>query len=137
MKRMILLFMLVATAVLAVACGGGAAEEPAPTFSFDVTAQDTFVYEPAALTVKAGSQVTVNFTNSGVLQHNWLLISPGVSAADASDADALAGATTGEIGSGETKSVTFTAPPAGTYQYVCTVAGHAEAGMLGTLTVEP
>lgn len=136
MKRMILLALLVITAVIATACGGGS-EEPAPTFSFDVTGKDEFVYEPADLTVKANSQVTINFTNGGVLQHNWLLVSPGVDPTEASTADALAGATTGEIDGGQSKSVTFTAPPAGSYTIICTIAGHAEAGMKGTLTVEP
>jgi uncharacterized cupredoxin-like copper-binding protein len=36
-------------------------------------------------------------------------------------------------GSGE---VTFAAPPAGDYLYVCTVAGHFAAGDWGTLHVE-
>ena len=63
MKRIVLLAMLALTAVFATACGGEN-NEPAPAFSFDVTGNDNFVYEPAALTVKASSQVTVNFTAS-------------------------------------------------------------------------
>lgn len=136
MKRIVLLAMLALTAVFATACGGEN-NEPAPAFSFDVTGNDNFVYEPAALTVKASSQVTVNFTASGALQHNWLLVTPGIDPTTASDTDALAGAVTGEIAGGTSKSITFTAPEVGSYTIICTVPGHAEAGMKGTLTVEP
>ncbi|MCA9965305.1 MAG: cupredoxin domain-containing protein [Anaerolineales bacterium] len=130
MKRFVLLAILGITAVFTTACGG-------ESFSFDVTGNDNFVYEPAALAVKAGSQVTINFTAIGALPHNWLLVSTGIDPTTASDADALAGAVTGEIAGGTSKSITFTAPAAGTYTIVCTVPGHAEAGMRGTLTVEP
>lgn len=36
---------------------------------------------------------------------------------------------------GETRSITFTPTEAGTYEFVCTVPGHKEAGMTGTLIV--
>ena len=32
--------------------------------------------------------------------------------------------------------LTFTPSKAGTYEFFCTVAGHKEAGMVGTLTVK-
>jgi uncharacterized cupredoxin-like copper-binding protein len=42
----------------------------------------------------------------------------------------------GEVEAGESGTFTFTAPSeAGDYQLVCGVAGHVEAGMVGTLTV--
>jgi azurin len=40
------------------------------------------------------------------------------------------------LGPGESDTVTFTAPAAGTYDYICTFPGHALAGMHGTLTVK-
>jgi uncharacterized cupredoxin-like copper-binding protein len=39
-----------------------------------------------------------------------------------------------EIEAGETKTLTFQAPPAGTYQAICAIEGHFDAGMEGTLT---
>ncbi|MEM7118222.1 MAG: plastocyanin/azurin family copper-binding protein [Chloroflexota bacterium] len=136
MKRLTVLMVLILTAVFIAACGGGEDTSGPETFTFDVTGLDEFVYDPASLTVSAGSLVTINFENVGVLEHNWLLISERTEPVDATEADAMAGATTGELGAGESKSITFSAPPAGTYTYVCTVAGHAEAGMLGTLVIE-
>jgi azurin len=40
------------------------------------------------------------------------------------------------LGPGESDTITFTAPAAGTYDYICTFPGHALAGMHGTLTVK-
>jgi uncharacterized cupredoxin-like copper-binding protein len=41
-----------------------------------------------------------------------------------------------EVEAGETKTVTFTAPPAGDYQVICAIEGHFASGMEGTLTSE-
>jgi uncharacterized cupredoxin-like copper-binding protein len=40
------------------------------------------------------------------------------------------------IKAGETSEIEFIANLAGRYQYVCTVPGHQEAGMLGELVVQ-
>lgn len=37
---------------------------------------------------------------------------------------------------GETATVTFTPTEAGEYEFLCTVGGHADAGMVGTIIVE-
>lgn len=110
---------------------------------------DDLVYDTEALTAKAGSTVTVTFNNNAVTQqHNWALVQPGTK-----DDVALAGLTMvdtdwldpddtnvianiGLLDPGESVSVTFTAPPAGTYQYVCTFPGH-NLTMFGTFEVTP
>lgn len=38
---------------------------------------------------------------------------------------------------GQTAAIEFTPTKAGTYEFLCTVPGHATAGMVGTLVVEP
>ena len=38
---------------------------------------------------------------------------------------------------GATGTVDFTPSEAGTYEFYCTIEGHKEAGMVGTLVVEP
>lgn len=141
-KRILLLLLTLFVSVVIAACGGGdesnesTAAQPAET-TLDYSGYDEFRYDPETATVQSGSEVTVNFTNEGALQHNWLLVSSRVDATEATEADAISGATTGELGGQESASITFTAPPAGTYQVVCTVAGHAEGGMVAEFVVEP
>jgi uncharacterized cupredoxin-like copper-binding protein len=64
------------------------------------------------------------------------LVANDADAAIVTDADAINSSATGAVAPGETGNVTFTAPAAGTYQFVCTIAGHAAAGMVGTFNVE-
>ena len=40
------------------------------------------------------------------------------------------------VGIGSTGTLQFTPSTPGTYQFICTVAGHKEAGMVGTLIVK-
>jgi plastocyanin len=133
MKRFTLFITLLLAGLLLAACGGAEPAGPTPV-TIDVAGYDEFRFEPASITVEAGAEVTINFQNAGALEHNWLLVSQAVDAASATEADALAGANTGIIGAGESTSITFTAPPAGTYTMVCTVPGHAVGGMVGTFT---
>lgn len=134
----LVLFLAVSLAIAA--CGGGASEPEADAgpaaVTLDYEGYDEFRYDPESATVPAGSAVTVNFTNAGALDHNWLLVSSRVDPVEATEADALSGATTGELVGGESATITFNAPPAGEYLVVCTVEGHAEGGMIAEFTVE-
>ncbi len=60
-------------------------------------------------------------TNNGVLQHDFVLDEAGVDS--------------GLLNGGESATVIINLP-AGTYQFYCSVPGHKEAGMVGTLIVE-
>ena len=46
------------------------------------------------------------------------------------------GISTKTIGSGQTETIEFVAPTSGTYTFICSVPGHATAGMVGDLIVE-
>ena len=81
-----------------------------------------FAFTPATITVKQGQQVKLTFKNGGKYPHNL----------DISDLAVK----TKTIQPGEEDTVTFTADKKGTFTYLCTVPGHAEKGMKGTLTVE-
>jgi azurin len=85
-----------------------------------------------------GSKITVNLkNNSGANKHNWVLTRPGQGDAVATDGitagegagyvkanDNRVIALIGLIDPGKSGSVTFDAPAAGTYDYICTFPGH-------------
>lgn len=81
-----------------------------------------FAFSTSTITVKAGESIALNFKNDGKVIHNWTLERQGIG--------------TQTIGGGTSDAVEFTAPPAGSYTYFCSVPGHRERGMVGTLTVE-
>jgi plastocyanin len=93
----------------------------APAVAADPSGQLKFT--SSSLTAKAG-KVTVQFTNDASLSHN-LTIQQGTS-----------GPTVGAIPTfqGGTKRLTVNLKP-GTYTFFCSVPGHRDAGMQGTLTV--
>ena len=80
----------------------------------DVTAID-IDFEPATLQLDAGEPVNVTVTNDGDALHDFTLEAAGVHV-------------NVEPGASETTGVTVDEP--GTYQAICTVPGHEEAGMV-------
>jgi uncharacterized cupredoxin-like copper-binding protein len=97
----------------------GARGEPIEgTRGATVTAID-LGFEPDVLELVAGEPVNLTLLNVGDLEHDW----------DLPEANAHLHAESGE---NDTQAVVVTTP--GTYQAVCTLPGHAEAGM--TMTVE-
>ena len=40
------------------------------------------------------------------------------------------------VGAGESDTITFTAPAAGVYDYICTFPAHVTVGMHGVMTVK-
>lgn len=77
-------------------------------------------FDVTEFTIPANTDIEVNLVNYGILQHNFVIDELGI-------ASPL-------YNGGESGSVTINAP-AGTYQYYCSVPGHAELGMVGTLQV--
>lgn len=78
-------------------------------------------FDKTQLTAKAG-EVTIDFSNPSALEHNVAI---------EQDGEEIAKSET--IAEGET-SVSADLEP-GTYTFLCTIPGHAEAGMQGVLTV--
>lgn len=144
---------LLATGVLVAGCGSSStsssttsATEPAATTSASTTATTTAAGAPAptgaaqvvklaanpsgalsynttTLTAHPG-RVTIEFTNMAPLEHNVTVESAG---------GAKLGAT--PTFSGGTRPLTLDLK-AGTYTFFCSVPGHRQAGMQGTLTVQ-
>ena len=78
-------------------------------------------FDTTSLTSKPG-KVTIDFDNPAALEHNVAI-----------EQDGKEIATSETIAEGKTSVSADLAP--GTYTFLCTVPGHAEAGMEGTLTV--
>lgn len=76
-------------------------------------------FDPASISVPAGAAVTVTFDNRATVPHNLTFQAP-INAASAA-----------VVAPGTTETVTFTAPAAGEYAFVCTI----HPGMGGTLIV--
>jgi outer membrane protein assembly factor BamB/uncharacterized cupredoxin-like copper-binding protein len=80
-----------------------------------------FAFEPNTFTVAAGTDAQVTFTNRGQLPHNFTC-------------DAL-GIATQDLAPGATETVTINTA-AGSYDFHCSIPGHADAGMIGNFTAE-
>ena len=85
-------------------------------------ADGSLVFEPSKLTAKAGS-VTIDYDNPSPVDHS-VAIEAGGKTLDES-----------EIAADATLTATADLEP-GRFVYYCTVPGHREAGMVGTLTVK-
>lgn len=97
--------------------GGGAAT------TLQLAADPTQIaFDTTSLTAEAG-KVTIDLDNPSALEHNVAI-----------ERDGQEIATSATIAEAKT-SVSADLQP-GTYTFVCTVPGHAEAGMEGTLTVK-
>ena len=93
--------------------------QPVTGASVEIDAQDVS-WSTKEATVKPGDTITVK--NTGVLQHDFVIDELGIKL---------------ELNAGDSGTVTIPADAKpGTYTYYCSVPGHKEAGMTGTLTVE-
>lgn len=80
-----------------------------------------FAFVPAEASISANTDEVFRFVNMGSAPHNFIIDDPEVYS--------------GDLGPGETSEIVVNLPPA-TYEFHCTIPGHREAGMVGTLTVE-
>jgi len=129
--------------LLLAACGQSQSAASAPQ-ALAVAAKE-FAFVPAALSVPVGQSVTINFQNQGAVEHDWSIREIEISGEATSSGGTPSGHMMGDTGdkpklhvaagAGGKGTLTFTPSKPGTYEYYCTVAGHKEAGMIGTLTV--
>lgn len=147
MKKYVFVLLTAVLALFIVACGGGGAEEPetAAGASIDVVMNDIYygdvsdnVNNPPVWNVTAGEIVTINSNNLGTLDHNWAIIEAGTALpdtiADPAEIEDSILFDIGVVAGGDTSSNAMTAPAAGEYVVICTVAGHYPA-MQGRLVV--
>ena len=109
-------FLLVLSmTIILTACSGP------QTRSFDMIGED-FRFSPDTLRVNDGDTVQINFSNPDVVPH--LIDLPAFN-------QHIALAPGGEF------TLEFVVDKTGSFPFVCSVPGHEEAGMVGSLIVEP
>ena len=108
----------------------------------NLTGNDLMQYNINEIRVKAGETVKLTLTHTGQLPenamgHNFVLLKQGTDVVDFAQKAATATdneyipqgtdaviAKTEMIGGGEETSIEFTAPAAGTYEFICSFPGH-------------
>jgi len=146
MKRLLTLLLVVAGSVTFAA---------GPPRTIEITGGDQMKYNVTVLRAKAGESIRLRLISNGTLPkvamaHNVVVLKPGTDpakfvAAGAANretdfiAPSMATAVVAKTpfaGPGETVEVVFTVPAKpGRYPFLCTFAGHFQAGMQGTLIV--
>ena len=116
-KIRVLTLGLVATALLLWALPASA-QRSATVVKVQAGKPAEFRFTLSTKSVKHGP-VTFAVTGAGALPHDFK----------------INGKTTKLLSGGQTQNLTVTFAKAGKYPYLCTVTGHAAAGMKGTLTV--
>lgn len=112
--RMLLAAAFLGTILLA-ACSSGAAT----TEDLTVRASE-FKFDPVTINLKVGEPVQATITNVGNVRHTFTIPDLEVNAV---------------MAAGETVTVEFTPTESGTFELLCAVPGHKEAGMVGTIEV--
>ncbi len=136
MSRLARASVLVLTGLIAAACAAprptqapsqARTQAPSPIASpgLSVSAALTVVardlsFTPRELAASTSAPVTLAIENDGRVVHNLTIDELGVQVV---------------VSPGQTGSQQVTDIPAGTYTYYCSVSGHRQAGMFGTLTV--
>ena len=137
MKRFFVLgIFLVLFSILLAGCGGSE-DNMTPVSSLSVEMSE-FKFNPAAMVVFAGQEITLNLSNTGGVEHDFIILKKSAAAkipfdSEKQAADILFDFKLESKGNGQFK---FTLPEAGEYQVVCGVQGHMEAGMVATLTAK-
>ncbi len=113
-----------------------ACQSSGPSTRLTVELND-FSITPTQLSVPAGSEIQIKVANKGTVEHNFYIMQYGVDVGDMFDEEDIANAYWDvDVQPDVSVDLSFTAPDQpGTYQIVCGMPGHLQAGMVGTLEV--
>lgn len=103
-----------------------AAPAALPAAEFKIVGTDLKFSHPT-ITAKVGQPVTVVLENKGMIEHD--IAFPTIKA------DKPAASLKAVAKPGQSATIEFTPTAAGTYEYICTIPGHKEAGMKGIINV--
>lgn len=130
--------LAVASSLVLAACG----DSGGPSTSITAQMAD-FEFTPTSWTVPANQEITIKLSNTGAVEHEWVLLRSGVRIARESDLPDTEEELLSEfvyweteLKPGDSKTLAFTAPAVGTYQVICAIENHFNAGMEAELTAE-
>ena len=139
------LAILMLIAMMLAACGSSGTPAAPTTQELGLDAAD-IKFSVTTLEVSANQPVRLSFTNSGTLDHDFTVAEISVSDVKMEGDMGMDGHAMGHMADppdlhiavrpGGTGVLTFTPTAPGRYEFECTVAGHKEAGMAGTLVVK-
>jgi Uncharacterized copper-binding protein len=118
---------LAAVLLIAIAVAGCQAQFAGSSGSGDIVLED-MRFTPNRIDAKVGVPSTVRLTNKGTERHDLNFESihmPGL------------GGVESILEPGETRTITLTFDQPGTHTFICTLPGHATAGMTGAAYVTP
>lgn len=126
------------------ACSGGAASGGEAAITVEASA---LKFQPVAIEMTASQPVRLVFENKDSVDHDFSVMEfPMEAVTGESGGDAMAGHDMSGMAQepdlhvaavmGSSASLQFTPTKPGTYEFFCTVPGHREAGMIGTLVVK-
>ncbi|MFC7319271.1 plastocyanin/azurin family copper-binding protein [Halobacillus campisalis] len=110
---------------------------PSPVNKEIVVEAGDFSFTPSDVTIGVGEKVDLSLVNRGKHEHDLEII-------NLSTSDMTAGEHSHDSSNqnvhlhtkvGKRQTVSFVAAEPGTYQFICTLSGHKEAGMFGTFKV--
>lgn len=127
-------------AVFLSACAGGS--EPVAKITVNMK---EFAFTPNVINVSAGQPVELTLVNEGAIEHDFVIEVIPVEDVEASGEGMGDHHMSGDhsefdlhssTAANATSTLTFTPTQPGTYQIICSVPGHKDAGMIGELIVE-
>lgn len=94
-----------------------------PVYLSEVNVSGTnFAFTPKKILGHVGEKVVINFTNDSEYMHNFVIPDLDIS--------------TATLKPGEKETIEITPETAGTYQIICSIAGHKDQGMFGEFIVK-
>ncbi|GAA3977247.1 cupredoxin family protein [Allohahella marinimesophila] len=102
---------------------------------------DNMRFSPSTVTVQEGDTVTFKLKNDGAIMHEFVLGTKETLEEHAALMVKFPGMEHSEpymahVPPGETREVNWTFNKPGEFDFACLIAGHYQAGMVGTVTVE-
>jgi uncharacterized cupredoxin-like copper-binding protein len=89
-------------------------------------------FYPDVISIIAGETVTFEVTTMGMTAHEFMVGPAADVAADRAGTPEVA-----DIGMMQTRSLTYTFAGSGPFSFACHATGHYEAGMKGTIAIQP